>query len=281
MSPVGDQHINTLKELGLKEYEAKTLSHLLQIGETKAPKLSSISGVPKARIYGILEGLADRGLVEIEPGRPSKYRPKPPEEIIERMVRNKKEEMENEIEKIRAAEDDFKSQFQKLYESSAEKERKPLLRTVSVGDPSEKETEMMYENAEEEINIVSKSMEWLPRVVDTLKKAIDRGVEVRALFLTQELLEEENKPIQKETIKTFREELPKAELKYSKSILPLRGSFIDPSYEYKTGKAIFLVEEKDVPLKLRDAAITENPSLVAGMERYFDLIWKHDTEEIN
>ncbi len=280
MCPVGEEHLNTLMELGLKEYEAKTLAHLLQLGETKAPKLSSISGVPKARIYGILEGLADQGLVEIKPGRPSKYRPKPPDEIIERMVQNKKDEMETEIERIRSAEDDFKSEFQKIYETSAEKSREPLLSTVSVGDPSEKETELMYEDAEEKINIVSKSMEWLPKVIETLKRAIDRGVEVKALFLSRELLEEENIPIQKKSIETFEEDLPEAEARFSKSILPLRGSMVDPSYEYKSGKAIFLVEEKDVPLKLRDAAITENPSLVAGMKRYFDLIWEHDSEEI-
>ncbi len=278
--PVGEKHLNTLMELGLKEYEAKTLAHLLQLGETKAPKLSSISGVPKARIYGILEGLADRGLVEIKPGRPSKYRPKSPDEIIERMVQNKESEMEKEIEKIRSTEEEFKSEFQKIYESGAEKSREPLLRTVSVGDPSEKETELMYEDAEKEINIVSKSMEWLPKVVDTLEDAMDRGVEVKALFLSRELLEEENVPAQEESIETFREEMPRAEIKYSKSILPLRGSIVDPSYEYKSGEAIFLVEEKDVPLKLRDAAITENPSLVAGMKRYFDLIWAHDSEEI-
>jgi len=280
MSPVGEEHLNTLMELGLKEYEAKTLAHLLQLGETKAPKLSSISGVPKARIYGVLEGLADRGLVEIKPGRPSKYRPKSPDEIIERMIQNRRRKIEREVDRIRSAEEDFKSKFQNLYESGAEKTREPLLRTVSVGDPSEKETELMYESAEKEVNIVSKSMEWLPKVVETLEEAMDRNVEVKALFLSPDLLEDENLQVQKQNIDTFREEMPRAEIKFSKSLLPLRGSIVDPSYEYKSGKAIFLVEEKDVPLKLRDAAITENPSLVAGMKRYFDLIWKHDSEEI-
>ncbi len=279
MGSVGEKHLNTLMELGLKEYEAKTLTHLLQVGETKAPKLSSISRVPKARIYGILEGLADRGLVEIKPGRPSKYRPKPPKEIIERMIQNRKNEMENEIEKIRSVENDFVSQFKEIYESSIEKSREPLLKTVSVGDPSENETQLMYKDAEEEINIVSKSMEWLPEVIDTLKEAIKRGIKVKALFLSRDLLEEENVSIQEKSIKTFKEDLPEAKVRFSKGLLPLRGSIVDPSYEYESGQAIFLVEEKSVPLKLRDAAITENPSLVAGMKRYFDLIWKHESRK--
>lgn len=44
--------------------------------------------------------------------------------------------------------------------------------------------------------------------------------------------------------------------------------------EYETGQAIFLVEEVDVPLPMRQAAVTENGSLVAGMMRYIDLIWE-------
>ncbi len=87
-------------------------------------------------------------------------------------------------------------------------------------------------------------------------------------MLPQELPEKENVPIQEESIETFREEMPHAEIKYSKSIPTPRGSIVAPSYKYKSGEAIFLVEEKDVPMKLRDAAITENPSLIAGMKRY-------------
>ncbi len=69
-----------------------------------------------------------------------------------------------------------------------------------------------------------------------------------------------------------------AEVRFSKGLLPLRGSIIDLSYEYRTGKAIFAVEDPKTPLYLRDAIITENPSLVAGMKRYFDLIWKYESE---
>ncbi|KXA97572.1 hypothetical protein AKJ37_02750 [candidate division MSBL1 archaeon SCGC-AAA259I09] len=275
-----EDHINLIKELDLKEYHAKTLAHLMQLGETKAPELSDASGVPKARIYGILEDLADRGLIEIKPGRPTKYLPRSPDEIIERTIQNKKTEIESKIQKIQNIEEDFKTKFQKIYETAAGKSRKPLLKTVSVGDPSEKETEIMYNQAKEEIDIVTKSMEWLPKVKNALRNAIERGVEVRVLFLSQELLEDENIPIQEQSIRTFQEKLTGAEIRSSEFLLPLRGSIVDPSYDYTTGKAIFLVEEREVPLTLRDAAITENPSLVAGMKRYFDLIWEHESKQL-
>jgi hypothetical protein len=47
--------------------------------------------------------------------------------------------------------------------------------------------------------------------------------------------------------------------------------------DYDTGKAIFLVEEKDVPLHMRQAAVTKNGSFVAGMDRYFTLTWEYES----
>lgn len=280
MPPEKEQQIDTLQNLGLKEYHAKTLAHLLELGETKAPELSSASNVPKARIYGVLNDLADQGLIEIKPGRPTKYLPKPPQEILDRIIYNKKTELEKEINEIRKIEEEFVSEFQPLYESKAKKTRKPLLKTVSVGNPSERETKLMFQEAEKEINIATKSMEWLPKVKDALQEGIERGVEIKILFLTQELMENENIPTQNQSIETLQKELPQVQSKFSKFLLPLRGSVVDPSYDYTSGKAIFLVEEKEVPLSLRDAALTENPSLVAGMKRYFDLIWKYDSTKI-
>jgi hypothetical protein len=67
------------------------------------------------------------------------------------------------------------------------------------------------------------------------------------------------------------------DVRFSEELLPWRGTFIDPSMEYDSGEAIFLVEEPDVPNHKRQAALTENGSFVAGMKRYFDLIWDHES----
>jgi len=280
MTKITEKQINTLKKLGLKEYHAKALSHLIELGETTAPELSQSSNVPKPRIYETLNDLADRGLIEKNPGRPTKYKPKSPDKIIDRMIHNKKKSLQDEIDQLEREGEEFKESFQSIYETGSSETRKTLLKTVSVGEPSEKETELMYQNAEEQINVATKSMEWLPEIKETLNEAIERGVEVKILFLSQDHLEEENIEIQNQNIKTLKEDFPEVKIKYSEFLLPLRGSMVDPSYDYTSGKAIFLVEEKDVPLTLRDAAVTENPSLVAGMKRYFDLIWEHESRSI-
>lgn len=274
--PIQEEQVELFRRLGLKEYPARTISHLIVLGESKASEISSASGVPKARVYGILDELADQGLIEVKPGRPATYRAKSPSEIIRRMINNKKILLEREIKKIEGLREEFESSFKPLYTAAMRGMRKPLVKIVSVGEPSEEETRLMYREARKEINILSKSMEWFPRVKEELKKALACGVKIKVLLLAPKFLEKKNVTTQREMLGLIRKHLGKAEVKFSKFILPLRGSIVDPSYKYSSGKAIFLVEERGVPLSLRDAAVTENPSLVAGMKRYFDLIWKYE-----
>jgi len=76
--------------LGLTEYEATALRKLLTLGRTTAPSLAEATDIPKARIYGVLESLSDRGFIKIIPGRPKEYQPKPPKEVLDRAVENRR-----------------------------------------------------------------------------------------------------------------------------------------------------------------------------------------------
>ena len=92
-------------------------------------------------------------------------------------------------------------------------------------------------------------------------------------------LEEGNVDVQKDRVSRLREEHADVHLRFSDERMPWRGTFADPSMEYKSGEAVLLVEEKDVPLSMRQAAVTDNASFVAGLSRYFDLIWEHESTE--
>lgn len=63
-----------LQELGLTEYEAKTLTSLFKLKEAEAPQVSQASQVPKTRVYDILERLTKKGLIIEVSGRPKKYK---------------------------------------------------------------------------------------------------------------------------------------------------------------------------------------------------------------
>jgi len=263
-----------LESFGLSNYQARVLVALIQCGEGKASDISQLSGVPRAKVYSVLDQLVNLGLIDKRPGRPTYYIAKKPEEILERLRFNVEAECR---EKIRRIEDEGEKAIQLLEELyNPRSEPRELIRVVKVGEASERETRLMFSEARREIDIISKVFEYYPKVKGELVAAAGRGVKIKILLLGRNMLDERGASVQREIVNAIQKEL-NAEIRFSKTILPLRGAIVDPSYDYTSGKAIFVVEDPKTPLYLRDAAITENPSLVAGMKKYFELIWTYES----
>ncbi|HDJ66227.1 MAG TPA: TrmB family transcriptional regulator [Nitrososphaeria archaeon] len=75
--------INSLKKLGLTEYEAKTYIALLEHGEADALEISRRSGVPRTRIYDILSKLESNGFIQgLKGSRPTIYIALPPSHTL-------------------------------------------------------------------------------------------------------------------------------------------------------------------------------------------------------
>jgi sugar-specific transcriptional regulator TrmB len=276
---MADDAAGMLEGLGLTEYEATALAELLTLGRTTAPNLAEATGIPKARIYGVLDSLSDRGYAEIIPGRPKEYQPKSPEEILDRAVENRRQEFEGFRQDIEDQRKAFLAEFQPRYERASEdiKPTEELFHVVDVGEPSETETRRLYHDAEERIGVITKSFEYFESVRPAFEDALDRGIDVDVLLLHPDLLSDENRPIQRDRVEQLRADYPSVDLRFSEEKLPWRGTIVDPSMDYESGRAIILVEEKDVPLHMRQAAITENGSFVAGLKRYFDLVWDYES----
>jgi hypothetical protein len=229
----------------------------------------------------VLDTLADRGFVEVIPGRPKEYQAKHPEEILDRAVENERQEYESFREEIESMRSAFVSTFGPVFERASEDvtPTEDLFHVVDVGDPSETETRQLYHDADREVNVLTKSFAYLDSIRPAFEAALSRGIDVRVLMLDPDLLGTDNRERQAEIYGTLTERYPEVSVRFSNEKLPLRGTFADPSMEYDSGTAILLVEEKDVPLSMRQAAITDNGSFVAGLKRLFDLIWAHDSTE--
>jgi sugar-specific transcriptional regulator TrmB len=264
---------------GMTEYQIRALLTLIRHGEAKASDISELSGIPKAKVYSVLDQLVNFGLIEKIPERPVRYRSKPPEELVGRLKYNLMAEYSNRLKAIEEVEEELVTNLKHLYAPVGINYR-DLIRILSVGEASERETKLFYQEAREEIDIISKSFEYYPKVRREIIEASRRGVKIKVLLLGEKFLNERSKSVQREILKLLQRET-NAKVRLSKTLLPLRGTIIDPSYEYKTGKAIFVVEDPKTPLYLRDAAVTENPSLVAGMKKYFDLIWEYEAENLD
>ena len=268
--------------LELTEYEETALKELLTLGQSSAPDLAEATGIPKARIYGVLDSLADQGFIKVIPGRPKRYQARHPDELVDRALEQRRQEFESYRRRIEDAREDFLADYEPVYDQASEEIRptEELFYVVDVGEPSERITRSLYEHAESEVKVLTKSFEYLPEVEPALENALDRGIDISALLLAPHHLSTENRRQQTDIVEQIRTTYPEVNLRFSDKRMPWRGTLIDPSIEYDAGEATLLVEQEDVPNHLRQAAVTENAAFVAGFGRYFDLVWKHESSDV-
>ncbi|UUX93097.1 TrmB family transcriptional regulator [Methanoplanus endosymbiosus] len=74
--------IETLKTLGLTEYESKAYVSIVGLGISSAREIHENSGVPLGRIYSVLKSLADKGFIDVQEGNPAFYSSSDPSMIL-------------------------------------------------------------------------------------------------------------------------------------------------------------------------------------------------------
>ncbi len=74
--------VEDLVRLGLREYEARIYTALVGLGEAPVRRIHEASGVPRPRVYDVLNALDQRGFIEIRRGSPLMYRAVPPEVVV-------------------------------------------------------------------------------------------------------------------------------------------------------------------------------------------------------
>jgi sugar-specific transcriptional regulator TrmB len=71
-----------LVNLGLTRYEASAYVALTRRGSATGAEVARLAGLPRQRIYDVLDGLVGRGLAILEPGRPTRYRAVAPKDAV-------------------------------------------------------------------------------------------------------------------------------------------------------------------------------------------------------
>lgn len=88
------------RHFSLNLYEVKIWTALLSRGTSTAGELSDIANVPRSRSYDVLESLEKKGFVVMKVGKPIKYIAVPPEEVVERVKKNVKEDAEERVNQL-------------------------------------------------------------------------------------------------------------------------------------------------------------------------------------
>lgn len=74
--------VRSLMKLGLTEYEARIYVVLARLGPKNASEISFLGKVPRPKTYGAIRGLESKGLLKILPGKPERYIPTSPSEVL-------------------------------------------------------------------------------------------------------------------------------------------------------------------------------------------------------
>ncbi len=164
---------NYLSELGLTEYEAKTLTTLFKLKEAQAPQISQTSQVPKTRVYDILERLAKKGLIIEVSGRPKKYKCLETEKVFEVLL--------NEIkEKTRGLEEKAVLIRSSISESAPESDAEKVLKVKDKND--------FARILAQEIDSAKKSVVGFSNFVydnnfllDAMHRAVDKKIDIKLI----------------------------------------------------------------------------------------------------
>lgn len=181
----------SLRDLGLSEYESRAYRALLRNGSTTAKELSRDSDVPMGRVYDVLNDLESQNLVRSQAAsRPKKYVAVEPETALDRLLEERKRELESKAEQYEEVVDELLTDLDDAVHPVEEE-----FWTAAVGP--EETLDLLLERlatASDHIVMIADAPSSQfdittvgDDVVDELESALDRGVSVSVL-LTPDLV---------------------------------------------------------------------------------------------
>jgi sugar-specific transcriptional regulator TrmB len=103
----------SLRDLGLSEYESRAYRGLLRTGPTTAKELSRASEVPMGRVYDVLNSLEQYSLVRSQAAsRPKKYVAVEPSAALDRLLADKKRELEEKASQYEEVVDELEQELE-------------------------------------------------------------------------------------------------------------------------------------------------------------------------
>ncbi|HML05285.1 MAG TPA: helix-turn-helix domain-containing protein [Methanobacterium sp.] len=106
MAEISNDLIESLKTMGLAEYEAKVYSALVLFERAEVKRIYEYLGVPKPSVYQSLKSLMDKGIVMRVSSKPAIYRAVPPKIALRNLMEVHKNAEKNAIAELEQLESD-------------------------------------------------------------------------------------------------------------------------------------------------------------------------------
>jgi len=170
-----EEILGILTQLGLTEYESKAYISLVSLINAKADEISKNSGVPRSKIYPVLENLEKKDLIKIKQGRPLEYHVIAPEISL-------KNYEDNIIHNIHI----LQQKLTRIYEEKLPHVNTPIITVEGLDKILKKE----YEIIKQTKKILYLRIGFiLPSEIENIKKALNKlinnGIKIRILAVEE------------------------------------------------------------------------------------------------
>lgn len=260
-----EQLLKKLITLGLTSYEAKVYLAMMGRNSHTASEIAGFSGVPRQRVYDVLQSLHLKGLCVEVPGKVVRYHASKPRDALLGMLVEQNREFQQKLGKQRDTALNLADELAVLGElngdSQASAGRVQIL--LHPNQMLRKYDELLLE-AEEEILSTARLPYVQARAEETYEK-VKNGVKVKFL-IHDEVLERE--PGMIEAIFRLYGNHEDHEIRFL-SELPLKANIFDRK------KVLFYLFSEDES-GLMEIYI-ENPGLARSMAQFFELLWEQGT----
>ncbi len=193
--------VESLRDLGLTEYEAKVYTALVKIRSGTASDIHLVSGIPRSAVYGALHRLEERGAIEVQSSKPMRYRAVPPEIALEKLKDN-----------FIAESEDALASLKEIYQTQRIEAREEAIWTISgVKNVSDKiieiirgtQNDIIFAASYPSFHEIAKTYPIFENVKGEIINKIEEGVTVRVTGSRSEGLEEITKDIPGAQIRAF------------------------------------------------------------------------------
>ncbi|MBX0321827.1 TrmB family transcriptional regulator [Halomicroarcula sp. F13] len=174
---MADDLVDTLQRIGLNEYQSRAYVAAVRIGATQLPTLADEADVPQQRIYDVVEDLESLGLVEVhEGGRAKQAVPVPPDVAMTDLKERQLAEVESDFD---SATDDLNRLFSEVETATG------FVTLVNRAQAIRRHVQRAIDAAEWWL-FLSVPLAWYRDLEDDIRAAVDRGVTVRLLLVSDD-----------------------------------------------------------------------------------------------
>ena len=263
MNAISTNLIESLKTMGLAEYEAKVYSTLVLFERAEVKKIYEYLNVPKPSVYQSLKGLMDKGLVMMVSSKPAIYRAVPPRIALRHLIEIHKNAERSALEEL-----------EQLEKSSLETENSEIIWTLFGENNVEHSMEELISKAKRSIKLV------LPvEYLDFLSFVNSKDLKIELLIFGKDNSIASRYNLKNLTVHNGQEidVLDLGDLSKYLADLPL------PPEQYAKSIFIFIDDNEFMfvppyPGKTKSGVTSKNPYLIGLVNIIAGAVWEHTPE---